>query len=98
MFYGVGFSFHHSGAVQKTANGGKGEEHEGTWKRREVENHHQINSFEIVPRCIQWSFIAFQQMVYFLFSPFCICQAPYDVLISQNFPQQQHIKVTSIFQ
>lgn len=47
------------------------ESDEGRCERRETGNHHQINSFGIVPSYTfsytEWSFIAFQQMVYFLF-------------------------------
>ena len=66
MFYGGTFHF----IIEKWGQWERSND-EGRWKLREVENHHQINSFEIVPRYTflytRWPFIAFQQMVYFLF-------------------------------
>jgi hypothetical protein len=64
----AGFSFHH--CELRTKEKEKQRRMIGSGERKD-ENHHQINSFGIVPyytfSYAQWSFIAFQQMVYFLF-------------------------------
>lgn len=82
MFYGGLFvsSFRHwrsVGGEMSTKDGRSGE-------GERTENHHQINSFGIVPCHSQWSFIAFQQMVYFLSLLYICQQTPYAVLICRR--------------
>lgn len=75
----AGFSFHHFAGLFRRRTAQKGE----------AENHHQINSFWISLCLIQWSFIAFQQMVYFP-SPLAHTSANRHTLLSVNkLPRQE---------
>lgn len=75
----AGFSFHHFAGLFRRRMAQKGE----------AENHHQINSFWISLCLIQWSFIAFQQMVYFP-SPLAHTSAKRHTLLPFNkLPRQE---------